>query len=177
MTLEQRLSNNYGCGSFAAFPFFISFYILANFVFLEFFAVILSSALFDESTVLANEIEIKFVNNKYFTKWINHDPHCTGFILISDLRKFVSSIGPPYGLPSEHSHSDFYTLIKMMDIPTYDKGQYLYFYDVLIELTTHYLLKKTILDEYMLMDEENKNQELSVSYNEKMSVFKRLSRK
>jgi hypothetical protein len=176
MTLDQRISNNYGCGSFAALPFFISFYILANFVFLEFFAVILSSALFDESTVLANEIKIKFVNNKYFTKWINYDPHCSGFLQIQDFRKFISSIGQPYGLYSDHTHTEFYNLVKRMDIPTYGKGHYIYFYDVLIELTTHYLLKKTIMNEYNLLNYE-RVKEADESYNEKMQVFNKLTRK
>ena len=95
---------------------------------------------------------------------------------MQDFRKFITSLDPAYGLSKEHSHTDFFNLIKRMDIPTYGKGKYIYFYDVLIELTTNYLLKTIILEEFNLL-KHNGVSENEESYNEKFLVFNKLSTK
>ncbi len=62
------------------------------------------------------------------------------------LQKFLFDIGFPLGLISM-KHSEYSKLINILDIPTYEKMNYVFFYDCLTELTKYYMISKTVSDD------------------------------
>jgi hypothetical protein len=64
---------------------------------------------------------------------------------IEDINKFLYDIGYPLGV-STMKLKDFMKVITLLDIYTYDKN-YVFFYDVLTELTKYYLIQSSITDE------------------------------
>jgi len=148
MTLEELYKENIGCGSFLGFPFFISFIILAMIMFIEFFSAVISCAMDDTYAMNLDEMKTGDIN-KFKNKWAAIDKKCTGFMNVDKLQKFIYKIGHPLGI-SSMKISDFIRVCSLLKIYTYtyENKQYVFFYDVLIELTKYYLLHKTVEDEY-----------------------------
>ena len=66
MTINELYNKNIGCGSILGFPYFISFTILSNIMFLEFFSAVISCAMDD---TYAMNLEQQWIfKNKSITK-------------------------------------------------------------------------------------------------------------
>lgn len=63
------------------------------------------------------------------------------------LQKFLFQIGFPFGL-STMKPSEYTKLINVLDIPTYEKQQYVFFYDCIVELTKYSMITNTISEEF-----------------------------
>ena len=92
MTINELYNKNIGCGSILGFPYFISFTILSNIMFLEFFSAVISCAMDDTYAMNLEEIKTGDIN-RFKNKWASFDKKCTGFLKISQLQKFMYKIG------------------------------------------------------------------------------------
>ena len=148
MTVDEKYKENIGCGTIIGFPYYISFVILSTMMFLEFFSAVISSAMNDTYAMNLEELKISEIN-KFKKKWIKFDKEGTGFIKYNKLNKFLYSIGYPLGITSLKI-KDFMNIISLLNIYTYsyEKEHYVFFYDVLVELTKYYLLNKVIEEEF-----------------------------
>ncbi len=72
MTDYEKIHNTMGCGSLVAIPFFCSFVLLSNMMFLEFFSVIIASALNDTYVINLQELR-KGQIQKFKNKWAFYD--------------------------------------------------------------------------------------------------------
>ena len=148
MTIYEKYKENIGCGTIFGFPYYISFVILSTMMFLEFFSAVISSAMNDTYAMNLEELKISEIN-KFKKKWIKFDKEGSGFIKYNKLNKFLYSIGHPLGITSLKI-KDFMSITSLLNIYTYSykKEHYVFFYDVLIELTKYYLLNKFIEEEF-----------------------------
>ena len=148
MTVDELYYEHLGCGSIWGFVYYISFVILSTMMFLEFFSVVIASAMNDTYVLNLEELKQGQIN-KFKTKWANYDKNCTGFMKLKSLQKFLYGIGHPLGITSMKV-SDYIRLTSLLNIYTYTykKEKYVFFYDVLIELTKYYLIHKTVEDEW-----------------------------
>ena len=147
MTVEELYNKHIGCGSMVGFPYFITFIILNKVMFLQFFSAVISCVMDDTYAMNLEEMKIGDIN-KFKNIWTFYDKQYTGFIKINQFRKFVYKIGHPLGIPSVKI-SDFIRVCSLLKIYTYSyKGEdYVFFYDVLIELSKYYLIHKIVEDE------------------------------
>ena len=154
MTINELYNKNIGCGSILGFPYFISFIILAMIMFVEFFSAVISCAMDDTYAMNLEEIKTGDIN-RFKNKWASFDKKCTGFLKISQLQKFMYKIGHPLGI-SSMKISDFISVCSLLKIYTYtyEGEHYVFFYDVLIELSKYYLIHKTVEDEYNLNNDK-----------------------
>ena len=148
MTNEELYKNHNSCGTILGFPYYISFIILSMIMFLDFFSAVISCAMDDTYVMNLEEMKTGDIN-KFKSIWATIDKKCTGFMKIEQLQKFTYRIGHPLGINSIKIN-DFIRLCSLLKIYTYSyKGeQYVFFYDVLIELCKYYLIHKTVEDEY-----------------------------
>jgi hypothetical protein len=155
MTYDEIYNQNIGCGTIYSFPFFISFVIFSTLMFLNFFSAVISTAMNDTYVTNLDELKIGEIN-KFKNKWIKYDKKCTGFMKIDKLHKFFYSIGHPLGTNSLRI-SEFIRICSLLNIYTYrnEGNDYVYFYDVLIELTKYYFIHLIVEDEYNT--EKNQN--------------------
>ena len=155
MTYDEIYNQNIGCGTIYSFPFFISFVIFSTLMFLNFFSAVISTAMNDTYVTNLDELKIGEIN-KFKNKWIKYDKKCTGFMKIDKLHKFFYSIGHPLGTNSLRI-SEFIRICSLLNIYTYrnEGNDYVYFYDVLIELTKYYFIHLIVEDEFNT--EKNQN--------------------
>ena len=148
MTNEELYKNHYSCGTMLGFPYYISFIILSMIMFLDFFSAVISCAMDDTYVMNLEEMKTGDIN-KFKKKWASVDKKCTGFMKLDQLQKFTYIIGHPLGINSIKIN-DFIRICSLLKIYTYSyQGeQYVFFYDVLIELSKYYLIHKTVEDEY-----------------------------
>ena len=148
MTNEELYKNHIGCGTIWGFPYYISFIILSMIMFLDFFSAVISCTMDDTYTMSLEEMKTGDIN-KFKNKWADIDKRCTGFMKLDQLQKFTYRIGHPLGINSIKIN-DFIRLCSLLKIYTYSyQGeQYVFFYDVLIELSKYYLIHQTVEDEY-----------------------------
>ena len=148
MSFNELYKENIGCGSFLGFPYFISFIILSMIMFIEFFSAVISCAMDDTYAMNLDEMKTGDIN-KFKNKWAAVDKKCTGFMNVDKLQKFIYKIGHPLGI-SSMKISDYIRVCSLLKIYTYtfEGKQYVFFYDVLIELTKYYLLHKTVEEEF-----------------------------
>ena len=141
---------NVSCGSIYAIPYFISFIIFSKIMFLDFFSVVIASAMTDASVFDIADIKQGNINAFKHT-WVKFDKNCTGFIEMKMLHKFLYSIGHPYGL-SSLKVSDYIRMCSMLNIYTYCnrkdiKERYVFFYDVLVEVVKYFLILEKVEEE------------------------------
>ena len=148
MSVDELYSGHLGCGTIWGFVYYISFVILSTMMFLEFFSVVIASAMNDTYVLNLEELKQGQIN-KFKTKWANYDKNCTGFMRLKNFQKFLYGIGHPLGITSLKV-SDYIRLSSLLNIYTYtyQKEKYVFFYDVLVELTKYYLIHKTVEDEW-----------------------------
>ena len=148
MTNEELYKNHNSCGTILGFPYYISFIILSMIMFLDFFSAVISCAMDDTYVMNLEEMKTGDIN-KFKSIWATIDKKCTGFMKIEQLQKFTYRIGHPLGINSIKIN-DFIRLCSLLKIYTYnyEGKQYVFFYDVLIELSKYYLIHQTVEDEY-----------------------------
>lgn len=69
---EKILGGNIQCGNIVAIPYFFSFIIIANMMFLQFFTVIVASAIDEAYVVNLDELQ-KIHLDKFINKWCHFD--------------------------------------------------------------------------------------------------------
>ena len=71
MTINELYNKNIGCGSILGFPYFISFTILSNIMFLEFFSAVISCAMDDTYAMNLEEIKTgdRFSKSCFFSNF------------------------------------------------------------------------------------------------------------
>ncbi len=114
-------------------------------MFLQFFSVVIASTVNDTYVINLEELK-KAQLNKFKKKWIHYDKECSGFMPIDNFQKFLYEIGYPLGISSMKT-SDFMKVVSVLDIYTYDNKRYVFFYDVLTELTKYYMVTRQITEE------------------------------
>ena len=171
MTNDEIYNENIGCGTIYSFPFFISFVIFSTLMFLNFFSAVISTAMNDTYVTNLEELKIGEIN-KFKNKWIKYDKKCTGFMKINKLHKFFYSIGHPLGTNSLRI-SEFIRICSLLNIYTYrnEGNDYVYFYDVLIELTKYYFIHLIVEDEYNTEKYQNINNNMEDFLEEKAEAF------
>lgn len=85
---------------------------------------------------------------------------------VESLQKFLFQIGFPFGL-STMKPSEYAKLINVLEIPTYEKLQYVFFYDCIVELTKYSMITTTISEEFK-SQKLFKNQEKIIEEKTKM---------
>jgi len=70
--MKLYLDGNIQCGDIFAIPYFFSFVIISNMMFLQFFAVIMASAI-NEAYVFNLEDLKKIHIDKFINKWCHYD--------------------------------------------------------------------------------------------------------
>ena len=66
---------------------------------------------------------------------------------IESFPRFLFEIGHPLGVTSMKI-SDYVKVISLLDIYTYEDKKFIFFYDVLTELTKYYMIHKQVIEEY-----------------------------
>ena len=141
---------NISCGSVWAIPYFISFMVCAKIVFLNFFSVVIASAMTDTSVFDLDDIKQGNINT-FKRTWAKFDKNCVGFIEMKQLHKFLYSIGHPFGL-SSLKVSDYIRMCSFLNIYTYcsrtdTKEKYVFYYDVLVEVVKYFLIHEKVEEE------------------------------
>jgi hypothetical protein len=65
---------------------------------------------------------------------------------VENFHKFLTEIGLPLGVPS-YKIQEFMKKISVLDIHTYENKKYVFYYDVLLELSKFYMIEAIINDQ------------------------------
>ena len=145
-----------GCGSNAAFFFFIFAIFLINFVFLSVFVSVIISSYND-----ANESSIRPEDFQAFaTHWSHFDPAATCFVHITEFEQFTSTLFAPFGFNSmPYSHRQYLKRVGKIKIC---KGNKVHFSDAIIILSVAHYERKVKWDNDIHFDtskgEESKSE-------------------
>ena len=141
---------NYGlndCGSYLAYPYFLSFHILFSLVILNLFVAIVLTQYDDEFKAhqsAINKYQLHIINKE----WRESDPHGDGYINYKDFWRFASKISKL--LDIQQSVESKKKFLKLLRIPVYENAKtkiFSYkFHDVIIELS-----KMSVLVNYGVM--------------------------
>jgi hypothetical protein len=85
---------------------------------------------------------------------------------VDSLQKFLFQIGFPFGI-STMKPSEYAKLINVLEIPTYEKLQFVFFYDCIVELTKYSMITNTVSEEFRSL-KLFKNQEKVIEDKTKM---------
>ena len=124
---------------------------MAKSLFLHFFSVVICSTVNDTYVLDLQEIKQSELT-KFKSTWISNDKFSSGFIRIENLYIFLTRIGHPLGLHSKKL-SEFYKVLENLDIYTYSK-KYIFFYDILTELTKFSIINSIIQSEKEELEED-----------------------
>lgn len=125
-----------GCGSYWAYPYFLSFTILFSLIILNLFIAVVLTQYDDEFKAHQSAIN-KYQLKKIKQEWKKSDPHGDGYINYKDFWRFASKIAALLNIQqSVESKKKF---LKLLRIPVYENSKtkiFSYkFHDVIIELS------------------------------------------
>lgn len=131
------------CGSYLAYPYFLSFHVLFSLIILNLFVAIVLTQYDDEFKAIQSAIN-KYQLKEITKEWRQSDPNGDGFINYKDFWKFSSKISVLLDVPlTVESKKKF---LKMLRIPVYENTKTMIFcykfHDVILELSKMSVLVK-----------------------------------
>lgn len=128
---EWNDSPQHGCGSAAAYPYFISFTLLVAFVMLNvFIAVILEG--FSDMSEAEEALLSKEQLSQFASTWAQFDPEVSMFIMRQELASFIEALPRPLCVTEGMTAKEQNQLIASLKMPAYagPDGQRVHFLDI-----------------------------------------------
>ncbi|CDW83245.1 voltage-gated ion channel superfamily [Stylonychia lemnae] len=153
-SIQQNGGDPNGCGTGAAYAYFLSFQIIVTIIFLNLFVAVILQGF---STSTDEEVlEVYKKQIEAFKKvWVKYDPNGTGYIKINDMNDLIDDVEEETDIITVVIHKDFSRrrfFISSLQAPCYKNFSMYYFQDILSCLQKRYLQHRYVIEEIDKME-------------------------
>ena len=158
-----------GCGTSAAYAYFLAFQIIVSIIFLNLFIAVILQGFSTSNDEEVLELYRKQINA--FKKiWLKYDPEGTGYIKVCDINDLIDDLEEKTDIIKAVIQKDFNrrrSFISSLQIPTYQNFSKYYFQDILSCLEKKYIQHQYVIEELQAMDLDGEPSEYTIKFKAK----------